>query len=86
MRAVGVDVRGDAIADCKAMAEGLEWLPDGAATFLEGDMRNIDRVVRRTGTAMQFGGVFSSIPFGDLELYDVAADGRAQMYALSWGG
>ena len=72
---LGLDLRPSCITECQAIASRLK-LQD-RAFFACGDMRDVETTVakfrnsrRAKGPPIQFGGMFTSIPFWKLETYD----------------
>ena len=74
LSALGLDLRLACVTECEAIAQRLN-LSD-KAKFATGDMRDVPATVERfrgahpRGSEIQFGGMFTSIPFWRLETYD----------------
>eukprot|EP01050_Picozoa_sp_SAG11_P006495 SAG11_NODE_506_length_8881_cov_10.836825_3_plen_102_part_00 len=70
--AVGIDLRPEAVQECRGLAKALKL--EDRCHFLEGDIRETDTVVNlaiRANAKVRppggFGGLFTSIPFWKLE-------------------
>ena len=66
-KACGIDLRVEAVVDCRLKAAAIGGIADGMCTFIEADMRDCLKAVADSRPAGRFGGLFTSIPFYKLE-------------------
>ena len=75
LKACGIDLRAEAIADCRRKAAVIGGIKDGMCSFIEADMRHCAAAVGKADCGT-FGGLFTSIPFYRVECYDLGDDDK----------